>query len=256
MHYFLNTYYWKGEIYLKRGNKLYTEGENTYFEALRNNGKKVIRNIVEVETCTTTNEGERSDIISAKKYINSLLSTLLFEKLEKQGLSTYYFSQGTTSTSKFVKEVEMIPLEVMGYNVSSRSLLERYGFKVGEKFDQLYCELIFNDNKGHNHTISDDIAQAIGLLNMIELTTIYDYMEIINFITSRFFNKLEFTLLDFKASFGFDCKTGKLLLASELNMDTCHLMDENGKTPYEQIFENGSSNNIYYERMVRMLKEM
>ena len=256
MHYFLNTYYWKGEIYLKRGNKLYTEGENTYFEALKNNGKKVIRNIVEVETCDTINEGERSDIISAKKYINSLLSTLLLEKLEKQGLSTYYFSQGTTSTSKFVKEVEMLPLEVMGYNVSLRSLLERYGCKVGEKFDQLYCELIFNDNKGHNHTISDDIAQGIGLVDMIELTTIYDDMEIINVIASRFFNKLGFTLLDFKARFGFDCKTGKLLLASELNMDTCHLMDENGKTPYEQIFENGSSNNIYYERMVRMIKEM
>ena len=237
---------------MKRGNKLYTEGENTYFEALRNNGKKIIRNIVEVETCTTTNEGERSDIISAKKYINSLLSTLLFEKLEKQGLSTYYFSQGTTSTSKFVKKVEMIPIEVIGCKYFDGIHCDNEQIKL----ENLMIKLIYNDNRGHKKPISTEFVESSGIVNMIILLNIYDNMEIIYEIASHCFYKMGLNLLEFKARFGFDCKTGKLLLASELNMDTCHLMDENGKTPYEQIFENGSSNNIYYERMVRMLKEM
>ena len=98
---------------MKRGKQIYTDGEKTFYEVLRNNGRKVIPNIIEVEAnnqSTNTNE-ERRDIISAKQYVNNLMSTLLFKELEKQGLSTYYLRQGSTSTSKIVKKFETIPLE-------------------------------------------------------------------------------------------------------------------------------------------------
>lgn len=238
---------------MKRGKQLNSDGKRTYYEVLKNNGRRVVRNIVEVEVNDqgTSNDGERSDIISAKKYINSLVSTLLFKELEKQGLSTYYLRQGTTSTSKIVKRFEEIPLEVIGRKCSEGSLCDREEIKL----EHLIVKMIYNDNRGHKNPINSEFAEDSGIANMMTLMNIYDNMEIIYEIASHFFGKLGLTLIDFKARFGFECKTGKLILVDELNMDTCHLQDNSGKTPYEQIFCNGSPYNVNYDRMIHLLKE-
>ena len=238
---------------MKRGKQIYTDGEKTFYEVLRNNGRKVIPNIIEVEAnnqSTNTNE-ERRDIISAKQYVNNLMSTLLFKELEKQGLSTYYLRQGSTSTSKIVKKFEAIPLEVIGRKCSERSPCDREEIKL----EHLMVKLIYNGNKGHKEPISSEFAENTGIANMITLINIYDNMEIIYEIASNFFSKLGLTLIDFKAEFGFESKTGKLILTNDLNMDTCHLQDEGGKTLYEQIFCNGSPYNVNYDRIVHILKE-
>lgn len=116
-------------------------------------------------------------------------------------------------------------------------------------------KLIYNDNRGNKDPISSEFAEDSGIANMIILMNIYDNMEIIYEIASHFFGKLGLTLIDFKVKFGFESKTGKLILINDLNMDTCHLQDEGGKTLYEQIFCNGSPYNVNYDRMVHMLKE-
>ena len=239
---------------MKRGKQIYTDGEKTFYEVLRNNKRKVIPNIMEVEAnnqSTNTNE-ERRDIISAKQYVNNLMSTLLFKELEKQGLSTYFIRQGTTPTSKIVKRFEAIPLDVIGRKYSEGSLCDRDEIKL----ERLMVKLIYTGNKGHKEPISSELAEDASIANMITLMNIYDNMEIINDIASHFFSKIGLSLLNFKAKFGYECKTGKLILTDELNMDTCHLINASGKTLFEQIFLNGSCYNINYERMVQMLKEM
>lgn len=256
---FQNNYIWKGEVYLKRGKTLYVGKTNTVYEVLNNRGK-LNPNVIELE-CTdriSMGDGEKTDVIKGKAYANNVVSTLLFERFNKMGIATHYIGPGTTPTSKFVKKAEMIPLEVIGRNFSAGSFCRRYGVKEGLRFDPLLIEFNLKNDRLHDPLILPQAIEALGIATDFEIIEICDFMEMINAVSSDFFKELELTLVDFKVEFGYDLRTGKMILADEFSQDTCRLHDKYGNSVDKDLFRRGASNeevSNVYKKLLTMMKK-
>ena len=245
---------------MKRGKKLYAGKANTLYEVLSDDGS-VEQYVLEMESTDriSAGDGERTDVVNGKGYANNLVSTLLFKKFEEAGVPTHFISEGTTSSSKFVKKAKMIPLEVIGRNFTAGSFCRRYGVDEGIEFDPMLLELTYKCDESHDPLITEHAAVALGIIDDETIENIVNYTYIINDVATDFFDELGLTLIDFKVEFGFDRATGEFMLADEFSQDTCRLHDAEGNSVDKDIFRRGDSNgevSSTYQKMVDMLEAM
>ena len=246
---------------MKRGEEIYAGKANTLYKVLDDDGD-VLPYVIEME-CTdriSAGDGVRRDVVEGKGYANNLVSTLLFKKFAEKGVFTHYMSEGTTPSSKFVREADMIPLEVIGRNFAAGSFCRRYGVEAGRAFDPLLVEFTYKNDEFHDPLINCDAALALDLIDDDEdFDIIFEYMDIINKVATEFFKELGLTLVDFKVEFGYDKATDKVMLCDEFSQDTCRLQDEQGNSVDKDLFRGGKSDEEVsgvYKKLVSMLEAM
>ena len=76
---------------------------------------------------TTKNKG----VITGKGVLNNRISEYLMEKLSSIGIPTH-FVRRLNMREQLVKEVEIIPIEVVIRNVVAGSLAKRFGLEEGD----------------------------------------------------------------------------------------------------------------------------
>ena len=180
--------------------------------------------IVSYKDDATAFNGQKKGQIAGKGAINNMMTNILFQMLEKNGVPTHFVEQ-LDDRDTVVKAVTILPLEVIIRNVAAGSFANRYGVEEGTALLKTTLEFSYKKDELGDPLINDDHAFALGLITEEQLAEVRVYAHKINEFLKAFFIEKGLKLIDFKIEFGVDNKTGKVILADEISPDTCRLWD-------------------------------
>ncbi|MEI6286324.1 MAG: phosphoribosylaminoimidazolesuccinocarboxamide synthase [Bacillota bacterium] len=175
----------------------------------------------------TAFNGLKKGTIGGKGSINNRMSAILFEMLERNGVPTH-FVKLLSDTEMLVKQVKIVPLEVIVRNYTAGSMSKRLGVDEGIKIAAPILEFSYKDDELGDPLINDDHALFLQAATAAELETIKTLARKINQLLTDYMYEREIILVDFKLEFG---KTvdGQIILADEISPDTCRLWDKTTK---------------------------
>ena len=182
--------------------------------------------IVHFKDDATAFNGERKAVIEGKGVLNQRISEYLFTKLNELGLPTH-FIRSLNMREQLVREVEIIPLEVIVRNVAAGSLAKRLGLDEGTVLPRSIIEFCYKNDALHDPMVSEEHITAFGWATPMELDDIMHMSIRINDFLSGLFLGIGIKLVDFKIEFGrlFENVMMRIVLADEISPDSCRLWD-------------------------------
>ena len=179
--------------------------------------------IVEFRDDITAFDGGKKDVLKNKGSYNAEVSAFLFEYLGRNGVKTHFVSM-IDPRHMVVRELGMIPLEVIVRNVAAGSIVRNYPFKEGTKLDPPVIVIDFKDDARHDPMLNDDLIIALKIATPAELKKIKKIALEINRLLFSLLAAQGITLVDFKIEFGRQGKT--IFLGDEISMDSMRLWDK------------------------------
>jgi len=179
--------------------------------------------IVEFRDDITAFDGGKKDVLKNKGSYNAEVSAFLFEYLGKNGVKTHFVSM-IDPRHMVVRELEMIPLEVIVRNVAAGSIVRNYPFKEGTKLDPPVIVIDYKDDSRHDPMLNDDLIIALKLTTAAELKKIKKAALKVNRLLFDLLAAQGINLVDFKIEFGRQGKT--ICLGDEISMDSMRLWDK------------------------------
>jgi len=131
-----------------------------------------------------------------------------------------------------VRELAMIPLEVIVRNVAAGSIVRNYPFKEGTPLKPPVIVIDYKDDSRHDPMLNDDLIVALGLTTAQDLKKIKAIALEINRLLVRLMSAQGITLVDFKLEFGRQGK--KIYLGDEISMDSMRLWDKKTGTSLDK----------------------
>lgn len=175
----------------------------------------------------TAFNAEKKAVIAGKGVLNNRISAHLMTKLESIGIPTH-FMKSLNMREQLVRQVEIIPLEVVVRNVAAGSLVKRYGVKEGTVLPQPIVEFYLKNDALGDPMVSEQHIMAFQWADPYELDEIVAMAWRINDYLNGLFAGIGLRLVDFKLEFGrLWGEYGELyiLLADEISPDNCRLWD-------------------------------
>jgi phosphoribosylaminoimidazole-succinocarboxamide synthase len=212
--------------------------------------------IQEFKDDATAFDGAKKGKIKGKGVINNQISSHLFNYLESYHIPTH-FVKVHSDNAMIVKNLQMIPIEVVMRNIATGSLVKRYGAKDGQELEHPVLEYYLKDDAKHDPLINEHHIVAFGHATADELKLIQRYAQKTNAVLKSFFYRRNLLLVDFKIEFG-RSKLGKIVLGDEISPDTCRLWDnETGEKLDKDRFRQdlGKIEEAYEEVLKRVFKQ-
>ncbi|MDI3518227.1 MAG: phosphoribosylaminoimidazole-succinocarboxamide synthase [Caldanaerobacter sp.] len=180
--------------------------------------------IIEYKDDATAFNGLKKGVIEEKGVVNNKVSSILFEFLEKNGISTHYVKM-LSDREMLVKKVTIFPLEVIIRNYAAGSICKRLGLQEGIKFKEPVLEFCYKNDELGDPMINEYHIRALELATRDEIDLIKERAFKVNEILSEYFLSKDIILVDFKLEFGKNQEG--ILLADEISPDTCRFWDKN-----------------------------
>jgi phosphoribosylaminoimidazole-succinocarboxamide synthase len=182
--------------------------------------------IVHYKDDATAGDGAKKDVIEGKGVLNQRISEFLFTKINELGLPTH-FIRSLNMREQLVRNVEIIPLEVVVRNVAAGSLSKRLGIDEGTQLPRAIIELFYKNDKLHDPMVTEEHVTAFGWASPQEMDDIVHMSIRINDFLSGLFLGIGIKLVDFKLEFGrhFENDMMRVMLADEISPDNCRLWD-------------------------------
>ena len=200
----------------------------------------------------TAFNGVKRGTIVGKGVINNRMTNYIMQMLEKEGVETHYVEE-LSDRRTVVKNVKIVPLEVIMRNVVAGSLSKRTGLPEGEIPSMPILELYYKSDELGDPMINSDHALAFGWATADELAVIEKTARKVNDILKKFFAGVGVDLVDFKIEFG--RYHGKIILADEISPDTCRFWDSKTKEKLDKDRfrrDKGGVEGAYHEMMRRI----
>ncbi len=178
--------------------------------------------IVDYKDDATAFNGQKKGTIVGKGVVNNKMSNYLFQKLEKEGISTHFVKE-LSDRETLVKKVQIVPLEVIVRNKAAGSLAKRLGMEEGTVMKSPVLEFCYKCDALDDPMVNEYHILAAGFATKEEIDEISKMALKINQLLCKFFLSVNIELIDFKIEFG--RYHGKILLADEISPDTCRLWD-------------------------------
>ena len=161
--------------------------------------------------------------IANKGEWNNKISSIIYERLEKEGIKTHFIRR-LDDRNQLCKRVKVIPIEVIVRNRAAGSMARRLGLPEGMQLKNTIYEYCYKNDELNDPLINEHHAVALGISTYEELDEIHGITERINCLLTEMFARIGVTLVDFKIEFG-RTADGTLVLSDELSPDTCRLWD-------------------------------
>jgi phosphoribosylaminoimidazole-succinocarboxamide synthase len=222
--------------------------------------KKVFRTdvngvyIVEYKDAITAGNGAKSGVITGKGIVNNRITNRLMRLLEEQGVPTHFIEE-LSDTETAVRQLKIVPLEVIVRNIAAGSLAARLGLAEGTKLRSTVLEYCYKNDALGDPMVNEYHIAAMGWASGAELKTIADYSFKINKILGKHLQSAGIELIDFKLEFG-RIHDGAIILADEISPDTCRFWDtKTGEKLDKDRFRRdlGGVEDAYREVMSRLL---
>ena len=175
----------------------------------------------------TAFNAEKHEVIAGKGVLNNRISSHLMTKIESIGIPTH-FIRSLNMREQLVREVEIIPLEVVVRNIAAGSLCKRLGIEEGTVMDGPLVEFYYKNDELGDPLVSDEHIVSMGWADPYELEEMVAMAWRINDYMNGLFAGIGLRLVDFKIEFGRVWgEHGEIyiILADEMSPDNCRLWD-------------------------------
>jgi phosphoribosylaminoimidazole-succinocarboxamide synthase len=174
----------------------------------------------------TAFNAKKKGVISGKGVLNNRISEYLMLKLAEMGVPTH-FVRRLNMREQLVREVEIIPIEVVVRNIAAGSISKRLGIEEGEKLPRSIVEYYYKSDELDDPMVSEEHITAFGWATPQDLDDILALALRINDFLSGLFLGVGIRLVDFKLEFGrlWEEDQMRIVLADEITPDSCRLWD-------------------------------
>ncbi len=209
---------------------------------------------VEYSNQATALNGLKKEQFQGKGALNNQITTIIFDYLKEEGIPSHFIKK-ISKHEQLVKEVEIVPLEVVVRNIAAGSFSKRLGVKEGTVLSQPVVEFYYKDDALADPFINDDIALTLKIATEEEMKTIKKMARLVNEKLKQLFLNKQMLLVDFKIEFGRDEKN-EILLADEISPDCCRLWDQKTHNHLDKdVYRRDLGNLIpVYEEVLRRLE--
>jgi phosphoribosylaminoimidazole-succinocarboxamide synthase len=175
---------------------------------------------------TTAFDAAKKATLDGKGVLNNRISEYLMTQLNAIGVPTH-FVRRINMREQLVKEVEIVPLEVVVRNIAAGSLSKRLGIEEGTVLPRSIIEYYYKNDQLHDPWVSEEHITAFGWASPQDLDDIVNLTIRINDFLSGLFLGVGIKLVDFKLEFGrlWENEYMRIVLADEISPDSCRLWD-------------------------------
>ena len=174
----------------------------------------------------TAFNNQKKGVITGKGVLNNRISEYLMTRLNEAGIPTHFLRR-LNMREQLVREVEIVPLEVVVRNVAAGSLATRFGLSEGTPLPRSIVEFYYKNDALSDPLVSEEHITAFGWATPQEIDEILNLALRINDFLSGLFLGVGLRLVDFKIEFGrlWEGDDMRIVLADEISPDSCRLWD-------------------------------
>lgn len=175
----------------------------------------------------TAFNNQKKGTISGKGVLNNRISEYLMTKLTEIGVPNHFIRR-LNMREQLIREVEIIPIEIVVRNVAAGSFSKRFKMPEGAPLPRSIVEYYYKSDELGDPMIAEEHITAFGwavpqdLDDMVAMT-----LRVNDFLTGLFLG-LGLKLVDFKLEFGRiynEHGEMRIVLADEISPDNCRLWD-------------------------------
>ena len=199
----------------------------------------------------TAFNAQKKAVIEGKGVLNNRLSEFFMNGLNQIGVPTHFIKR-INMREQLIRQVEIVPLEVVVRNIAAGSISKRLGIAEGTPLPRPIVEYYYKDDALHDPMVSEEHIIAFGWASQQDLDDIVALALRVNDFLSGIFLGVGIRLVDFKIEVGriWDGDFMRLVVADEISPDSCRLWDiETGQKLDKDVFRRdlGSLTDAYTE---------
>ncbi|MBM3508867.1 MAG: phosphoribosylaminoimidazolesuccinocarboxamide synthase [Alphaproteobacteria bacterium] len=174
----------------------------------------------------TAFNAKKKGTIEGKGVLNNRISEYLMTRLGEIGVPTH-FVRRLNMREQLLKEVEIIPVEVVVRNVIAGSLAQRLGMAEGTALPRSIIEYFYKNDELNDPMITEEHITAFNWAHPHEMDEIVQLTLRTNDFLCGLFLGIGIRLIDFKLEFGrlYENDQVRVVLADEISPDNCRLWD-------------------------------
>jgi phosphoribosylaminoimidazole-succinocarboxamide synthase len=174
----------------------------------------------------TAFNGGKKGTITGKGVLNNRISEYFMLRLGEIGIPTH-FVRRLNMREQLVREVEIIPLEVVIRNVAAGSLSTRFGIPEGTTMPRSIVEYYYKSDELNDPMVSEEHITAFGWATVQDLDDLMAMSLRINDFLTGLLLGVGIRLVDFKLEFGrlWNGDDMQIVLADEISPDNCRMWD-------------------------------
>ncbi len=192
----------------------------------------------------TAFNAEKKEVIEGKGVLNNRLSEFFMTGLGQIGIPTHFIKR-LNMREQLIRQVEIIPLEVIVRNFAAGTMAKRMGMEEGTALPRPIVEFSYKDDSLGDPLVPEEYIIAFGWASQQELDDIVSLALRVNDWMSGVMHGVGIKLIDFKIEIGrvWDNEFPRLLLADEISPDSCRLWDnETGRKLDKDVFRRDLGN--------------
>ncbi|MEL7543066.1 MAG: phosphoribosylaminoimidazolesuccinocarboxamide synthase [Pseudomonadota bacterium] len=174
----------------------------------------------------TAFNNKKHEVIEGKGVLNNRISEYLFTRLGEIGIPTHFMKR-LNMREQLIREVEIIPIEVVIRNVAAGSIAKRLGLEEGTALPRSIIEFYYKADELDDPMVSEEHITAFNWATPQEIDEMMAMsLRINDFLTGLFYG-VGIRLVDFKLEFGklFENDMVRVVLADEISPDSARLWD-------------------------------
>lgn len=175
---------------------------------------------------TTAFDAQKKAILEGKGVVNNQISAFIMAHLNAIGVPTHFIRQ-MNMREQLVREVEIIPLEVVCRNVAAGSISTRLGIEEGTPLPRSIIEFYYKSDPLHDPMVAEEHITAFNWASTQEIDDIMALTLRVNDYLHGMFAAVGIKLIDFKIEFGrlYEGDMVRTVIADEISPDSCRLWD-------------------------------
>ena len=174
----------------------------------------------------TAFNNEKRAVLDGKGVLNNRISEFVMMQLNAIGLPTHFLKR-LNMREQLIREVEIIPLEVICRNVAAGSIAKRLGIEEGTPLPRSIIEFCYKKDELGDPMVSEEHITAFNWATHQEIDDIIAMTLRINDFLTGLFAGAQIKLVDFKVEYGrlYEGEMVRTVLADEISPDSCRLWD-------------------------------
>lgn len=174
----------------------------------------------------TAFNNKKRGTITGKGVLNNRISEHLMLRLADIGVPTH-FVRRLNMREQLVREVEIIPIEVVVRNIAAGSIAQRLGLEEGIQLPRPIVEYYLKNDELGDPMVTEEHITAFNWANTQDLDDMLQLALRVNDFLSGLFLGVGLKLVDFKLEFGrlWEDDEMRIVVADEISPDSCRLWD-------------------------------
>ena len=192
----------------------------------------------------TAFNAQKKATVEGKGVLNNRLSEFFMKGLAQIGVPTHFIKR-INMREQLIRQVEIIPLEVIVRNYAAGTMSQRLGLEEGTLLPRPIVEFCLKDDNLGDPLVSEEHIIAFGWASQQDLDDMVALALRVNDFMSGCMLAVGIKLVDFKMEIGrvWDNDYQRLVVADEISPDSCRLWDmETGQKLDKDVFRRDLGN--------------